>query len=259
MRFQSTLPRGERRRNAGEPGKVFIISIHAPARGATHSGITLDISIHLFQSTLPRGERRYGSASNPADTDYFNPRSREGSDKPRKPRIHAINYFNPRSREGSDHVGFQHALAILLFQSTLPRGERLDYMNDKVILKSNFNPRSREGSDCNCTTVHKSDRNFNPRSREGSDREGGEAILKCDNFNPRSREGSDLYLRLPSMLLANFNPRSREGSDLNFPMTGSPLSYFNPRSREGSDPFIWIYPKDVKIISIHAPARGATR
>ena len=124
MRFQSTLPRGERRRNAGEPGKVFIISIHAPARGATHSGITLDISIHLFQSTLPRGERRYGSASNPADTDYFNPRSREGSDKPRKPRIHAINYFNPRSREGSDHVGFQHALAILLFQSTLPRGER---------------------------------------------------------------------------------------------------------------------------------------
>ena len=58
--------------------------------------------------------------------EYFNPRSREGSDvyagfsaalRPRN--------FNPRSREGSD----LHALAIPLFdrefQSTLPRRERL--------------------------------------------------------------------------------------------------------------------------------------
>ncbi len=56
-KFQSTLPRGERR----------------PLVHAT-------IIAHLFQSTLPRGERRLeGIADRNLSTD-FNPRSREGSD-----------------------------------------------------------------------------------------------------------------------------------------------------------------------------------
>ena len=59
MSFQSTLPRGERRRKVGT-GAYLIddISIHAPARGATRTA----------RMSLCR-------------TDYFNPRSREGSDE----------------------------------------------------------------------------------------------------------------------------------------------------------------------------------
>ena len=77
-RFQSTLPRGERQKCLDCFSGQVVISIHAPARGATHppdhdSG-DVEISIHApargatkrfsvfswssrFQSTLPRGER----------------------------------------------------------------------------------------------------------------------------------------------------------------------------------------------------------
>ena len=55
--FQSTLPRGERQGFSGVIDYFNIISIHAPARGATITG-------HHAESSLY----------------YFNPRSREGSD-----------------------------------------------------------------------------------------------------------------------------------------------------------------------------------
>ena len=56
----------------------------------------------------------------------------------------------------------------VIFQSTLPRGER----RQKIICKRrehNFNPRSREGSDVIFLPSSPFIPNFNPRSREGSD------------------------------------------------------------------------------------------
>ena len=60
----------------------------------------------------------------------------------------------------------------MIFQSTLPRGERpfLFYATNVII--ANFNPRSREGSDWGVDTVIMNKRDFNPRSREGSDVSG---------------------------------------------------------------------------------------
>ena len=55
------------------------------------------------------------------------------------------------------------------------------------------------------------------------------------SFNSRSREGSDLIPRLEWVLVKCFNSRSREGSD---------------SALEGST--------DGELVSIHAPARGAT-
>ena len=57
LRFQSTLPRGERRAPKSLRQRLEIISIHAPARGAT---------VETQTAGPPRK--------------YFNPRSREGSD-----------------------------------------------------------------------------------------------------------------------------------------------------------------------------------
>ena len=56
----------------------------------------------------------------------------------------------------------------------------------------------------------------------------------------------------------DFNPRSREGSDscMWFPFTIS--TDFNPRSREGSDVEPLGVSRQLSLISIHAPARGAT-
>ena len=101
--FQSTLPRGERRKHrdwlsglqnfnprSREGSDIAYqyraqekqISIHAPARGATSCGSPVLVR-YAFQSTLPRGERlrRFQSMRRASD---FNPRSREGSDSGRR-------------------------------------------------------------------------------------------------------------------------------------------------------------------------------
>ena len=143
--FQSTLPRRERRhplrrlvmrflgfnprsREGSDSAFVMqcvdekIVSIHAPAKGATcvGSGIAfcISVSIHApakgatvsahsythsnrFQSTLPRRERRKSTAV---------------YDK--------VRGFNPRSREGSDTFHNCYIVVRKQFQSTLPRRER---------------------------------------------------------------------------------------------------------------------------------------
>ena len=98
--FQSTLPRGERqhllsvtkliiyfnpRSHEGSDlhptknsGAGWIISIHAPTRGATVKN-RFGLTDGKFQSTLPRGERRRKWKVFLVCI-YFNPRSHEGSD-----------------------------------------------------------------------------------------------------------------------------------------------------------------------------------
>ena len=166
VKFQSTLPRGERpaalpsmlqdpdfnpRSHEGSDEKKDsqarreVISIHAPTRGATRWMKSKGIQ-KGFQSTLPRGERRAGPRLLGNVRVNFNPRSHEGSD------TDAISVackqldFNPRSHEGSDEDADIFDDKGKLFQSTLPRGERLSpgYLGS---FPSYFNPRSHEGSD----------------------------------------------------------------------------------------------------------------
>src|SRR2546421_733140 len=56
--FQSTLPRGERLDVVFGVGAGEVVSIHAPAWGATWSAGRISLRAVVFQSTLPRGERR---------------------------------------------------------------------------------------------------------------------------------------------------------------------------------------------------------
>ena len=120
--FQSTLPHGERH-DAGIGGpREELISIHAPAWGATAEPDACG-GIEQFQSTLPHGERRRSARIRRACR-YFNPRSRMGSDYIPYRLVLPISYFNPRSRMGSDPT---------------PRNPRPRC--------TNFNPRSRMGSD----------------------------------------------------------------------------------------------------------------
>ena len=100
----------------------FPISIRAPARGATLHTYGPD-SVHRFQSALPRGERRKNNTNRCYETN-----------------------FNPRSREGSDisMSGFEYE--VVGFQSALPRGERRNHVLFSTEIRD-FNPRSREGSD----------------------------------------------------------------------------------------------------------------
>ena len=120
--FQSTLPRGERQDSGVDTVEGLVISIHAPARGATVKvhGVydPLDISIHApargatqtrrmklwdygFQSTLPRGERRCFKKSYPLRPGFQSTLPRGERPRSALPAARSL-YFNPRSREGSD-------------------------------------------------------------------------------------------------------------------------------------------------------------
>ena len=78
-------------------------------------------------------------------------------------------------------------------------------------------------------------------------------------FNPRSRKGSDeVERKAVQAIYIDFNPRSRKGSDKFLQCLVNIIQYFNPRSRKGSD-FGKLFLCLKKGISIHAPARGATR
>ena len=54
--FQSTLPHGERPAFRFSLALLFLISIHAPAWGAT-TRLLFKLFLVVFQSTLPHGER----------------------------------------------------------------------------------------------------------------------------------------------------------------------------------------------------------
>ena len=65
-------------------------------------------------------------------------------------------------------------------------------------------------------------------------------------------------LDITQQLFPDFNPRSREGSDCTVCDDRRHSGHFNPRSREGSDLADCIRLRRLAVISIHAPAKGAT-
>ena len=189
----------------------------------------------------------------------FNPRSREGSDWVFCSFPAQLNHFNPRSREGSDAFRLV-VICFLSFQSTLPRGERLLLVELHACVEFYFNPRSREGSD------ESRDRDvsglllFQSTLPRGERRPSVCCLLRFSRyFNPRSREGSDGGLSRDRCRHRYFNPRSREGSDNSMTQSNQAVvTDFNPRSREGSDLDRKLVFRMQTVISIHAPARGAT-
>ena len=127
--FQSTLSRRERRKPDRVRVSDWLISIHAPTKGATlmltEYGLHTPFQSTLprrerqkslmhwmflltFQSTLPRRERQWGVFLYLIKTEDFNPRSHEGSDSRSLSFPQTCKDFNPRSHEGSDVDKFYH-------------------------------------------------------------------------------------------------------------------------------------------------------
>jgi len=136
--FQSTLPRGERLLLRDGMADLRLVSIHAPARGATtRRGVSL--ARFWFQSTLPRGERlpRPQRPGDPWSVSIHAPARGATSSPP----IHtSLPFgFNPRSRAGSDSPAHKPGGGPRRFQSTLPRGERLEVLlnsPDEILFQS---------------------------------------------------------------------------------------------------------------------------
>ena len=102
-----------------------MISIHAPARGATAA----PGSWYIFPC-------------------HFNPRSRKGSDSITLPSIRPSINFNPRSRKGSDERRCTPGGFWLYFNPRSRKGSDFCEIG-RGAGKDDFNPRSRKGSDRN--------------------------------------------------------------------------------------------------------------
>ena len=123
-----------------------IISIHAPARGATCC---------IFNAS-------------DRDTISIHAPARGATSKDKTDNIPHPN-FNPRSRKGSDFALQATGTPVLLFQSTLPQGERHNivisyYIHGDISIHAPARGATRHNG-----YEHRSGSNFNPRSRKGSD------------------------------------------------------------------------------------------
>ena len=152
LRFQFTLPRGER----PPEGKMLV-------------------NRKLFQFTLPRGERLW-SIANRQRCKCFNSRSREGSDGLVGSAYGRTLGFNSRSREGSDKEPLDVVPIVLSVSIHAPARGATSPLLPMQRGKYSFNSRSREGSDSRCLLAVCSRSCFNSRSREGSD----VALLQTD-------------------------------------------------------------------------------
>ena len=164
--FQSTLPRRERLGvfpsssrssnfnprsregsdvNLDADDKDWVISIHAPAKGATLLAVMPSLNV-LFQSTLPRRERP-GRSFCPIMLCFISIHA------PAKGATMCSRYSRYQSGNISIHAPAKGATADMQayvqkcrFQSTLPRRERRSTWF-RGLKTGYFNPRSREGSD----------------------------------------------------------------------------------------------------------------
>ena len=189
--------------------------------------------------------------------------------------------FNPRSRAGSDHVAPDAQTDYLRVSIHAPARGATSALGSCRLRLRRFNPRSRAGSDRRLTSAKSKSRScFNPRSRAGSDVSSWSSPACHSRFQSTLPRGER---RLPSGVLARFTEVSihapargattttrRRGRRFPFQSTLprgerqqihrdlQRFAGFNPRSRAGSDDGPTAERVAPGLVSIHAPARGAT-
>ena len=210
-KFQSTLPRGERLFRLAVDGRIYPISIHAPARGATNTGSIFIISIF-----------------------HFNPRSREGSDRRKPAGVTGCKISIHAPARGATFLHMVVVFLLQIFQSTLPRGERhalLRQVTSYVVIS--IHAPARGATHKNLCIMRLID--FNPRSREGSDSEYKTGFLEVNPFQSTLPRGERLGNAGTQRLAAGFQSTLPRGERHYCHPYRSCERDFNPRSREGSD------------------------
>ncbi len=129
----------------------------------------------------------------------------------------------------------------------------------RLSVSSGFNPRARVGRDDGYHREMHSTYGFNPRARVGRDKIDTKLIIKSNSFNPRARVGRDPVGIKQTVRDKSFNPRARVGRD------GRPCQpchrgnrFQSTRPRGARHPLGQNVIID-DVVSIHAPAWGATR
>ncbi len=279
--FQSTHPRGVRLDDVGIYIDSQIVSIHAPARGATSftffAGIRVVVSIHApargatkarkqdhlrrkFQSTHPRGVRHIKLPATFINC-YVS--------------IHAP----ARGATVNDATGMTFDE---VFQSTHPRGVRHNNALSLTYRELGFNPRTRAGCDAvSWPGLYPTGSLFQSTHPRGVRQKHSQKFPRAAQFQSTHPRGVRLYATIPGGVEnRGFNPRTRAGCDQflqGYAMTVTLFQSTHPRgvrlveaaSAGAATVFQSTHPRGVRLIykrrglkiigvSIHAPARGAT-
>ena len=169
-----------------------------------------------------------------------------------------------------------------LFQSTHPRGVRPPDHPDRAGSVWRFNPRTRVGCDRYYLCGEYGERfGFNPRTRVGCDLFGGIFLHRFGSFNPRTRVGCDLTIMPYCLMFTLFQsthprgvrrwPESKSSRPTSFQSTHprgvrhqgairakARHGRFQSTHPRGVRPLFSTYSLLARLVSIHAPAWGAT-
>ncbi len=234
------------------------ISIHAPARGATlhFQGVhpVCQISIHA-----PARGATYSPLSHSVRFSDFNPRSRTGSDVAQIADgvVYAMISIHAPARGATRSLGGLETAGGISIHAPARGATVFCFLCFSVVAISIHAPA--RGATPGMSLYLGGHGIFQSTLPHGERRHIMCQIKGEVYFNPRSRTGSD-YRFLHSALgrKSDFNPRSRTGSDAVDPRTTTTevISIHAPArgATEYSLPII-----EKTIISIHAPARGATK
>ena len=231
FRFQSTRPRGTRRKRMELAIVHSSVSIHASARDATGFGFS-GIPSSPFQSTRPRGTRRLERRT-AGHCGCFNPRVRAGRDdydaviQPLiDVSIHASARDATQTLSGDDLT--------VVFQSTRPRGTRPRKAYHEMELQVSIHASARDATHASgflrSAAVFQSTRPRGTRQeifrqvlgedRFQSTRPRGTRLADCDagggcdgvSIHASARDATSERMR--AGIKPRFNPRVRAGRDL---------------------------------------------
>ena len=257
--FQSTRPHGARRADGHRQDRRCPVSIHAPAWGATQEprlpGEVLPVSIHA----PAWGATRAGRGSRPGPC-CFNPRARMGRDLRGGGLAGRGRGFNPRARMGRDLEVVADALALRRVSIHAPAwGATLaGYVLDASQLTVSIHAPA-WGATRLYRLVHPRPRRFNPRARMGRDCPACAwpcAVMAFQSTRPHgARRGTMPRPPRPRPFQSTRPHGARQSGSSRWSRS---VRCFNPRARMGRDAFAGEGVGDPGLVSIHAPAWGAT-
>ena len=190
---------------------------------------------NLFQSTHPRGVRLIRTERTLQEIKISIHAPARGATKAVGGVDVPVDNFNPRTREGCDLI-----------------------YSDRTICDPNFNPRTREGCDP-LFTSSRDNKNFNPRTREGCDVQAISGASAADIFqstHPRGVRRARKHRTRSDVTFQSTHPR---GVRLYHGIYCNHKIRFQSTHPRGVRPALTLFSYGTRIISIHAPARGATR
>ena len=166
-------------------------------------------------------------------------------------------YFNPRSREGSDrsilNTTLHNIISIHAPAKGATHGRYACHLRQIISIHAPAKGATHHSAqDC---PIY---RNFNPRSREGSDPDLLDLVQRINISIHAPAKGAPPRLAPLSRTVVYFNPRSREGSDRSIVMALSFLPHISLHAPVKGATLVRAVLLVALHISIHAPVKGAT-